>query len=153
MPIKTSVDGNIQLVNFIPFQLPPNTVLVENIEQMFSYDLQIPTQPFEIDYLIGTDEIFSFQLSIKNLTQNATLTTEVQYDESFFITSTKTITINPEEIKTINLTLNTEYLDTVKTTTTKFQEIKVLVTNVQSNGVVYKNINTTNLSPTFLPTS
>lgn len=150
MPIKRDFTDTVQTTNFTPFQLPPGTVLSENIDEMFSYDLQIPNERFEIDYIVGSDDTYPFELSLKNLTQNATLTVLVEYNKDIFVIRGEQFTLNPGQVQTVGVQLNTERLDVYSSRTVFDNEIKVSVTNVKNNSVIYKNTTENILEPKSL---
>jgi len=152
MPIKTVDTSGIPLLSFIPFTLPTNTILAENIDEMFSVNLEIPDPPFEIDYLIGDENVYKFNLSVKNLTENAQLNITIEYNPEIFVVDNPTTILNANQIATFNVTMNSERLDTINNKVTFEEDIKVVVSNVNNNTVVYKQINSTALPPTVLPT-
>lgn len=153
MPIKSNFTDSVQTISFTPFRLPENTLLIENIEEMFSYDLQVPEQPVEIDYTIGSTDVYSFDLFVKNLTRNATLTISIEYNKEIFVIENDTIILNPEETKAIKVTLNAQRLDLYVVKTTFSEQVKISVTNIENNTVVYRNAAVTVLSQIPFPTT
>ncbi len=138
MQIKNFTNGSIPfLVNYEPFVLEANKQTCQSIDDMIEYDENITTQTF--DYELGTNETFNFTFPIKNITDNATITIESNYEENVFL-QTDEIILAPGEGKNITVTSNSEYLNTITSVENILFILKFTVTNIMNGQLITKTV-------------
>lgn len=136
MPIKIQASSNIALLtNYTPYSIGEN-VLLEDINEMFSYAIQEPQTPIDLQFVFGAVEALIGNLVFKNLTTNATLRVVLEYDTLTFIT-TPTFELVPEETRTIPVRINAQNMQVGVTNLQK--NIKVSVSNITNGSLVYKS--------------
>lgn len=153
MPIKYKASDEIPyLTRYIPYSIPENTLEIENIRQMISYNM-IPSEiPVNINYFIGSATSFVTELFFKNLTDNATLMLAVSYDPAIFNISANELVLNPGQTLSVIVETDNEYLNK-KMYSNLLTNIIVSVTNVATGEIVVKNTSITNLPTSTLPES
>lgn len=162
MPIKNYVTGNVPyLVEYQPYNVGSKEIC-ENIQQMVTFNLRPLTAPTEINYFVGAETSYVTTLIVKNVTENATLDVQVQFDRDVFIingmddVSTKknslAFTLNPEneyrsiiEIKKTDLDGNANYKEFAS-------NIMLFITNRENGSIVVKNSQVGLLAEEYLPT-
>jgi hypothetical protein len=135
MPIKTQASATIsQLIDYTPFSTG-GEILVEDINQMFSYSVLEPTLPVDLQFTFGATKPLVATFQFKSLVKNATLQLVFYYDKMIFEASTNVVVIAPEQ--TVNVDLLLRINDMEVDVTQKLTEVKVLIENITNNSLVY----------------
>jgi hypothetical protein len=138
MPIKTQPSTTIELLqNYIPYSTNGN-VLVEDVGQMFSYSIEEPSTPVNLEFVFGATQHVVGNIVCKNLTSNAILEVKLDYDIStFIINPSDTFRLEPEQTRTIEIRVNVN--DIHPGMVNMLKNIKVSVTNILNDSLVYKS--------------
>ena len=165
MAIKNYITGEVPfLENYTPFQSPEGLEVVYNLSDMFSYDL-LADKIVNIDYELGARSSYVTTLSVKNITTTANLSVALYFNNAIFRitnpdiassditgnTSKSITTLLPEKTTSYIIELNKDTLNTTSTLSSIENEIKVEVSNIPSNDIVYRNILSEVLTPITLP--
>lgn len=163
MPIKNYVTGEVPyLTSYEPFTLPDGISYVDYINQMISYDLQPLQTPTNVTYFIGAETSYVAKLSLKNLTENATIVGTLNFNKDVFFVydefGTYMSGINkidfslvPEKTTSFQVEINKQVLDSTVLTAPISTLINITVKNVTTNGLVLKKINQTSLAESSFP--
>jgi len=162
MPIKNYVTENIEyLTAYTPFTIADGLEAVDFIDQMLSVDLQPTVTPVSIDYYIGAATSYSNTVTLKNLTQNATLTGLVTFNQEFFVVHEQdryidtvnsiSFTLVPEETKQFIIGVKNKSLNNKLLYNSTETKISVTIHNVVTDQLVLKRSNVVLLESKMFP--
>lgn len=101
MPIKTKPSGEIPfLLNYQPYELPLGVEPVDDINDMISFNFEIPKESPVINYYIGSVREDFVNLVIKNITRDTVLRVFLDYDNQTFTIKERDTNIEPRPIVT-----------------------------------------------------
>lgn len=142
-------------VNYQPYTLSENLTLIENVNEMFSYNLIPNDIPIQVDYFVGAENNIRFIFSIKNLTLNTRLQVDFIYDNNFFMIQDSDISfiLPPQEIKNIDIVGNKDQLNVMYTGEIKHTNLSINVTNINDGQMVVKNSLVGSIDTVELPPS
>lgn len=102
MPIKTKPTGNIPfLLNYQPYELPLGVEPIDDINDMISFNFEIPEKPSVINYNIGSLREDFVNLVIKNITRETVLQVFLDYDNQTFNIRERDTGIEPRPVVTL----------------------------------------------------
>jgi hypothetical protein len=167
MPIKNFVTGEIPfLKSYTPFVIPEEVSPVYTVEDMVSYDLQVPVAPVPISYEIGSRTSFITEINVKNITSNVDLLVTIEYDNTVFVVnnadfgvessmgnrSSTSVTLPPNSISKFGIEINKNTLNSTLTNGSGIEKyIKMKVTNISTNDMTYVPKMANALASRFLP--
>lgn len=148
MPLKTQASEPIpDLLSYVPYSIN-NQTLVEDISNMFSYDVVEPSQPVDLQFVFGAKQPIVKTFRFKNLTNNTNIELEFEFNSEIFEAPSK-VTITPEQTVSVNLLLNIENMKT--NVTSQPVDFKVKVKNIEpSSGPLTLKSMASPLVPTSL---
>lgn len=101
MPIKTKPTGEIPfLLGYQPYELPLGVEPIDNINDMISFNFEVPDNPSVINYNIGSLREDFVNLVIKNITRETVLQVFLDYDNQTFNIRERDTGIEPRPIVT-----------------------------------------------------
>lgn len=160
MAIKTAPSEEIPyLVDYKPYQLPSGQLECLTIDDMVTVDVQSSIEPTTITYYVGSQSTYRLFVTLKNITNNATLTVSMPFPDSLFIVEPTTrknvmkFELAPQESKTITIQLNKNNLNSLSEYNTFETNLPITIKNVINGSVATKNINAALVAPTYLPQS
>lgn len=162
MPIKTSPSAEISfLTNYTPYSPPTGTVVVENIKDMITFDLQPKTTPTILNYSIGTDKSYVNTITIKNITTNAKINIQLSFNNNIFIVDRTNVTVNnqntilvelrPNQTEQFEIKVKNSMLDQKMTYQLQQTQIKMNIQSIEINDVVLKNLSTSVFTTQVFP--
>lgn len=162
MPIKDYVSGEVQyLTSYTPFAIIDGVESTDFIDQMISIDLQPMTTPTVIDYYIGAATSYSNMLTLKNLTQNTTLTGLIEFNKEFFVVHEQdryidtvnsiSFTLVPEETRQFIISVKNKSLNNTLSYSSTETKISVSIKNIVTDQLVLKRSNVVLLEPKMFP--
>lgn len=96
MPIRTKPTEEIPfLLDYRPYELPLGFEPVDDINDMISFNFELPTIPPTIEYNIGSLRQDFVDLVIKNLTKETILQISLDYDNKLFTIRERDTNIEP----------------------------------------------------------
>lgn len=153
MSIKNYTTGVVPfLEKYDPYQVPENLEAVYSISDMFIYDL-VPDKTTRVEYEIGAKSSYVTTMSVKNITTNIPLQVTVSYDNTIFkITnalsgtqntegkySKYSVVVEPNTLTRYVVEINKETLNFLITPSPLQNVIKLQVTNISNNDVIFRN--------------
>ena len=85
MPIKNFVTGVVPyLEKYVPYQTSIGTVEAGTISDMISYDIKPHFSATEIEYVLGSTDLYVDSLNIRNITLNADVEITLRYFKNIF---------------------------------------------------------------------
>lgn len=152
MPIKTSTTGNIPyLENYDPFRLSNGIVEASTISDMITYDIKPRDVSTNIDYVLGSADLYVETLNIKNITTNANIEITVRYFKNLFFidykqpSDTRDVGTDLKEIKTIlsagsiatfDIVLNNSLIDAGIYTNSVSANLVIVARNLQNGQLI-----------------
>lgn len=167
MAIKNYTTGTIpSLVKYEPYTYPTGTDVCDVIGDMVSVDLQPILNPTNISYYVGAETTYSFTMTVKNLTSNATLRVRMPFNDQIFLVeggvrlpsavggvsrTTLDFMLTPRDQRTIQIQLNKSALNANLISDLEIN-LPLTIQNVVVDGLtVLKNTSTQPLPPKYLP--
>lgn len=161
MAIKTTPSTQIPfLQQYIPYTIPLNAVVVDDINNMISYDLQ-PNKNTTINYSIGTDKVYETIMNIKNITTNCKIKVNVSFNNNIFVIDRNNFTKNntsplifelqPSQVEQLLIRVKNETLDTKISYQPEQTQIKLVVENIIQTEPILRNVSTEMFSKQSLP--
>lgn len=160
MPIQPQRNPNIPyLRNYTPYQYGPSIVVCDLVEDMVSYSLK-PNNLTLFKYYVGPEQLPSYTLNVKNLTEETILGISVTYDSNTFMikglerdkaTNPVKTLINPTSQTKFLIELNKEYLNGRSDYESLNSKIVLSVTNLRNGRLAIKSSATPIISQTALP--
>lgn len=137
MPIKDKPSRNIPfLKSYVPYSTN-GEVLVEDINDMFSYSIAETSNPVSIQYTFGATRELVQEFSFTNLTTNAELEFEIESSVLFKVTPS-TFILSPGQTTNVELKLKTG--DLTVDITNQDVKMNVSVKNLSNGSLVYKDL-------------
>lgn len=133
--------------SFVPTGVPN---AITDVRQMIAYSIQAPGTPVVINYFSGAQEQYEFEISVQNITQNATLRVTASTGTGFVVTPNQ-IVLQPRQIEKIQVQLNNTELNNIVLDTSIQTSITLTVQNDAVGTVVLKDISLPALEPQTLP--
>jgi hypothetical protein len=169
MPIKNSTTGQIPyLEQYTPYKLSTtNQVEVVNIADMITYDLTPSFSPTQIQYKLGSTDLYIKTLNIKNITSNADIELKLTYSHLVFYLNfgvdvptrdtgidSREVTkiLKPMENVKIDILLNNSLMD-LGFSREVFTDISITARNLVNGKLVTKNPITQKYQPLYFPRS
>jgi hypothetical protein len=121
--------------SFVPFSSPQGTIATNNIFDMVSVNYIQPQRDVIINQPLGTGEVYSFIIRIKNITNNARLSVQFVND-NFFIIEEKNFILESNETKNITITANNLHINEQADKLIQKSNIKIIVKNI-TNELAY----------------
>jgi hypothetical protein len=135
--------------SFVPFRQPQGTIATNNIFDMISVNYIQPEKNIVIDQMFGAEEVYSFIVRIKNITNNTRL--RIQFDnDTFFIIEEKNFTLRAGETKNITITANNLHINEQVDNLVSRSNIKIIVKNI-TNELTYVDQNVIRLEQIAFP--
>jgi hypothetical protein len=135
--------------SFVPFRQPQETIATNNIFDMVSVNYIQPQRDVIINQTFGASEVYTFIIRIKNITNNAKLSVQLNND-NFFIVEEKNFILEPNETKNITITANNLHINEQSDKLFQKSNIKIIVKNI-TNELTYINQNVIRLDPDAFP--
>jgi hypothetical protein len=135
--------------SFVPFRKPEGTIATNNIFDMVSVNYIQSEKDIIINQTFGAEEVYSFVIIIKNITNNAKLSVQLNND-NFFIVEEKNFILEPNETKNITITANNLHINEQSDKLFQKSNIKIIVKNI-TNELTYINQNVIRLDPDAFP--
>lgn len=156
MPIKLPSSENIPyLLKYEPFTLPENELECELVQDMFSLNVRPLLIPNELDYYIGVENSFAYNVIVKNITSNATLSVVVDYDSKFFVVNKMMGTVKadilPNQEYEFFVEINKESFDSNANYEQYDTSLKLTVVNYENGKLITKNKNVSLLDEQLVP--
>jgi hypothetical protein len=139
-------------LNHTPFSVAPTENVIASLSDMYSISV-LPSQiPTVINDGIGLAGIYSFTISIKNLTKNIILNAAIDYGQFFIKNNTQaSVNILPGQVVDIIIRTDRDKINNHPTVGRFTDNITITITNQDSQDVGVKNTLTSILPQGFLP--
>lgn len=140
------------LIDFVPYKFVGQKCA--SIDDMVSVSVLQRVPVSNIAYDIGSTQNIELPISVKNITNNASLQVTFSMDANVFVinnetgASEKNILLAPGQSETVVVTLNTDRLD--QTIRTLQSQITLTVRNISTGGLVTRNTPPATLAVSFL---
>ena len=157
MPIQGQTVNPIPfLLSYVPYNISGDTGIVENINQMISYNLLPNPSGTSVDHRTGTVSSYEKILRIKNITANADLSITITYPLEFILVpsnGTAPIVFNlpPNSVREFTIKFNTTRLDAMSYQTPTIKNIELKVNVIGNGSLILKNNNSTTLPTEVWP--
>jgi hypothetical protein len=106
---------------------------------MVSVDMAPRNPATKLNYDIGAENTYSDLMFVKNLTTNATLKIEIEFDKQVFSVSKESFELGPNEETSIDISLNKTSLNTLPGLNGEVKEFTLKVTNLNNGLLIVKN--------------
>jgi hypothetical protein len=118
---------------------------------MVSVDLAPASSPTQLTYNVGAENTYTQTLSVKNLTNNTTLSIELVYDKNVFSMEKDTFELTSMQETTIGISLNKDGMNALAGLSQEAKTISLQVTNLNNGQLINKNSTVSPYIPRSLP--
>jgi hypothetical protein len=153
MPIQGQTVNPIPfLLSYTPYSAPADTSVIDDINQMISYNLLPNPLGTSVNYTMGGISSYEKILRVKNITANTELLVTITYPPEFTITPGNapgpiSFNLSANNVREFIIKFNTTQLDSVVYQTPTAKNIEITINNINNGSLVLKNNNST-LLPT-----
>jgi hypothetical protein len=116
-----------------PFEIPANTFSTNKISDMVYINYEIPTERIIINQVYGTEELFTFDIIIKNLTTNIPLEIEIKNEEYFLISRENIFIIEPLVEEKVSVEVNNTFINNLLINSSNNTDLIINVKNTISD--------------------
>jgi hypothetical protein len=115
-----------------PFEIPVGLTPTNKLSDMVSIDYVVPSQPIKINQTYGNGTALEFTIIVKNITTNILLEFEIVHENYFSISTPKKFVVGSLNQRSILVTTNNSYINTLTTSIINLTNFKILVKNLSS---------------------
>lgn len=147
---KFTSDTNPLFNSHEPFNVPADTFATNTINEMVSVNYVTPVLPVKVNQVYGAENVFKFDILIKNLTINIPMEVEVQHTDFLNISTGKQFVIAPTQERQISVTGNNTLINATTSSVNIRQNFKVIIKNT-TQEIAYIPVNTIRYTPVEFP--
>lgn len=134
---------------FTPYEFPEGTNGFDLVSDMVSYSVIPRNNPTIINQDVAADTIYSFEVEIKNLTENIALDIEIETDKYFSVEPNR-FTLNPLEINKFVAKVNNSEVDVASGPLNFSSSVILRITNRDNKEFAIKRVDVEELEEQFI---
>jgi hypothetical protein len=146
----TNLNQSPYLISYTPQTFPSGTAYVSSVKDMIAYNIS-SSFTSSLNYSVGAENLYSFTLSLKNVTTNTNLNVNLDLTP-YFTTPSASITLLPLEQRNIPVSLSRAGIENQAGIINAPFSIKINVSN-ESGLVSLRSTTTTIPSQSSLPST
>lgn len=140
VPNTFTSQGTEYFSGFTPYRLDSGLEGTDLVSEMVTYSILPLKNPTTINQEVGASDTYSFEVAVKNITQNIILDVEIETDKYFTI-STNSFALSPLEVNKFIASVNNNEINASQTPLNFSSSVVMRITNRDNKIFAIKNIN------------